>query len=231
MYINFHLTSRNIYRELIANSSHHSTSQREMYHKSSKSLSKTDPKTDPKSYPILFSSSSFHTRVLQSISIDDGAWRHCSFASLAKVLDYSSRIGWLLALAHFFERRDGAKLALDRRFGRPDGAKLVGPGLAFWMAWRSQVGPGSAFWPPWRRQVGPGPAFGAPLKKFKFFGPFHDARPRPKIYGLKTLTFKGRLQFWKESFKGRLQSLKESFNFERKASIFKIRPTPQPQDR
>ena len=87
------------------------------------------------------------TRVLPSISIDDGFFRHCSLVTFAKVLDLFSGIEcyaatvvglqlqkfWIslaessvkLALERRFGWPDGAKLALERRCGRPDGVKLA----------------------------------------------------------------------------------------------------------
>ena len=95
-----------------------------------------------------------YTRVLPSISIDDGVFRRCSLVAFAKVLDCFCGIDRFLALLFGcicksfglfqwnrmlwwlwngvlggLEQRlkwpDGAKLPLDRRLGCSAGAKLV----------------------------------------------------------------------------------------------------------
>ena len=88
-----------------------------------------------------------YTRVLPSISIDNGKLRHCSLDALAEVLDCISgnqrfagiaaglhlQKFWiilaesnvLMALDRHRGQPEGAKLALERRFGRLDDAKLA----------------------------------------------------------------------------------------------------------
>ena len=74
-----------------------------------------------------------HTRVLLSISIDDGVLRHCSLAAFAEALDQFSGIERYSGIAGGFNLQkfrisfveSSVMMALARRFGQPDGAKLA----------------------------------------------------------------------------------------------------------
>ena len=65
------------------------------------------------------------TRVLPSISIDDGVCRHCSFVALAEVLDCLSSTERFDGPETAFWKPDGAKLAVEQRFWWPADAKLA----------------------------------------------------------------------------------------------------------
>ena len=103
------------------------------------------------------------TRVLPSISIDDGVFKHCSSEASAEVLDqfggiehYSgTAVGLRLRNLWINLAESSVMSPLERRFGQPKDVKLA-------LEWRcgqpeGQVGPGGRFeWPkcPWSAPEG-----------------------------------------------------------------------------
>ena len=126
------------------------------------------------------------TRVLPSISIDDGVFKHRSSKAFAEVLDQfggvehrsGTAVGlrWQKFWINFAE--SSVMSALERRLGQPKGVKLA-------LEWHCGQPEGvkldleRCFGRPDRVKL----ALERPRKFFQLFHSFDDPKPRPEIYG------------------------------------------------